>query len=86
MLFRPDILLLDEVTSALDHDNVILMELAIKSFYDEGTTILWITHNLEQSKRHANRIINMEMGKVSFDDNGNGTIDENAGSYEEDIS
>lgn len=86
MLFRPDILLLDEVTSALDHDNVILMELAIKSFYDEGTTILWITHNLEQSKRHANRIINMEMGKVSFDDNGNGTIDENAGSYKEDIS
>ncbi len=64
LLFRPEILLLDEVTSALDVDNSLIVESVIKSLNEDGTTILWITHNLDQSKRNANKLLTIEAGKV----------------------
>lgn len=48
----PSILLLDEVTSALDsissHE---VEELIEKLNHEHGTTILWVTHDLDQAKR-----------------------------------
>lgn len=64
LLFKPEILLLDEVTSALDVDNALIVENVIQSLNREGITILWITHNPEQSKKYANKIITMENGEI----------------------
>lgn len=64
LLFKPEILLLDEVTSALDIDNTLIVENVIKSFNEDGTTILWVTHNPEQSKRNAAKILTVESGKI----------------------
>lgn len=64
LLFMPEILLLDEVTSALDVDNSLIVESVMKSLNKDGTTILWITHNLDQSKRNANKLLTIEAGKV----------------------
>lgn len=64
LLFEPEILLLDEITSALDVDNALTVENVIKSLNDKGTTILWITHNPEQSKRNANKLLTIESGKI----------------------
>lgn len=64
LIFIPDILLLDETTSALDDDNAIIVEKYIKKLNESGVTIIWVTHNDEQSKRIFNKRIVMENGKI----------------------
>lgn len=64
LIFIPDILLLDETTSALDDDNAIIVEKYIKKLNESGVTIIWVTHNDEQSKRIFNKRIIMENGKI----------------------
>ncbi|MEY8001311.1 ABC transporter ATP-binding protein [Clostridium sp. JNZ X4-2] len=64
LIFIPKILLLDEVTSALDEKNTSIVENVIKSLNEKGTTILWITHNPEQNKKHANKILSIENGSL----------------------
>lgn len=65
LLFKPDVLLLDEVTSALDVDNTWIVENAIKAMNQDGITILWVTHNPEQGKKYANKLLTIEDGKIS---------------------
>jgi len=65
LLFEPKIILLDEVTSALDVDNTLTVENVIRDLNNTGLTILWVTHNPEQSKKHANKILTLENGKIS---------------------
>ena len=49
---HPRVLLLDEVTSALDPAAAKEIEELVLSIHKEqGTTILWVTHNLEQAQR-----------------------------------
>ncbi len=64
LLFKPEILLLDEITSALDVENAKTVENVIASLNNEGITILWITHNLEQSRRYANKLLTIENSEV----------------------
>jgi putative ABC transport system ATP-binding protein len=64
LIFNPEILLLDEVTSALDEKNTSIVEKVIKSLNDNGTTILWITHNSKQSRKYANKIMTIENGRL----------------------
>jgi ABC-type uncharacterized transport system, ATPase component len=64
LLLKPEVLLLDEVTSALDVDNTHIVEEVMKSLNQDGTTILWVTHNLQQSKRHANKRLTIEAGEI----------------------
>ncbi|AGK96853.1 ABC transporter ATP-binding protein [Clostridium pasteurianum] len=65
LLFKPEILLLDEVTSALDVDNTLIVEKVIQSLNEEGITILWITHDPLQSKKYSNKVISMENGEIT---------------------
>jgi putative ABC transport system ATP-binding protein len=49
---EPSILLLDEVTSALDSISAQeVEELILRINKERSTTILWVTHNLEQAER-----------------------------------
>lgn len=64
LLFKPEVLLLDEVTSALDAENTKIVESVINKLNLEGMTILWVTHNIEQSKKHANKLLSIEGGKL----------------------
>lgn len=64
LLFKPEILLLDEITSALDVDNTKIAENVIASLNKEGITVLWVTHNPEQSRKHANRVLTIEAGGI----------------------
>lgn len=65
LLFKPEVLLLDEVTSALDTDNTEIVENAAQALNDEGITILWVTHNPEQSRKHAKKLLTVENGKIA---------------------
>jgi len=64
LLFKPEIILLDEVTSALDVDNTLIVENIMKSLNQNGTTIIWVTHNSEQSKKNAHKILTIEAGEI----------------------
>ena len=65
LLLEPEIILLDEVTSALDEDNTLLIEELIK-YEDENNelTVIFISHNNEQAKRLAQKVIYMEEGVI----------------------
>lgn len=64
LLCKPEILLLDEITSALDVENTQIVEKVIKKLNSDGITILWVTHNLLQSKKDANKLLTIEYGEV----------------------
>lgn len=69
LVFVPKILLLDEVTSALDADNKSVVEKVISSVNDEGSTVLWITHDTEQSRKYADKVLAIDSGKIkSFEE------------------
>lgn len=65
LLFPPEILLLDEITSALDVENMKITESIIHTLNKEGMTILWITHSPEQSRKYAHRRMTLERGEIS---------------------
>jgi putative ABC transport system ATP-binding protein len=64
LLFKPEIILLDEVTSSLDVDNTRIVESAVNSLNKEGTTVLWITHSPEQGRKYANKLLTIENGGI----------------------
>ncbi|UXR70152.1 MULTISPECIES: ATP-binding cassette domain-containing protein [unclassified Staphylococcus] len=55
LMYQPDILLLDEATSALDHQNSMRVEKLIFDLVAQGMTVMWITHDDEQSHRSFDR-------------------------------
>lgn len=69
LIFKPKVLLLDEITSALDPDNTLIVEKVIKSLSQEGITILWVTHDPDQIEKYANKILTIDSGKIrSFEE------------------
>lgn len=66
LLNEPEILLLDEITSSLDRVSKQDIEKLITQINREtGTTVIWITHNLEQAKSVANEVWVMIEGRVA---------------------
>lgn len=64
LIFTPKILLLDEATSALDPKNAELVENIIKNLNLKGVTVLWVTHNIEQSNSIFNKRLTVSLGKI----------------------
>ena len=64
LLFPPEVLLLDEITSALDEENVRLIERLIQSFNHAGVTIVWVTHDLLQSGGIFDRRLTIDKGRL----------------------
>ena len=64
IIFKPEVLLLDEITSALDYDNTKIIEDYIRKLNKQGVTILWITHSKKQSETIFNKRITISKGKV----------------------
>lgn len=70
LLFLPKILLLDEVTSALDQENKDILHKIIKDLNEEqNITILWVTHNQDEfnlSSKHIT-LVNGELAGDSHE-------------------
>ncbi|WP_411676555.1 ATP-binding cassette domain-containing protein [Caproicibacter sp.] len=64
LLFQPEVLLLDEATSALDPENTLIVERVIRTLNQDGVTVLWITHNPEQSRKYAGKLLAIENGEI----------------------
>lgn len=63
LVFNPDVLILDEATSAIDPETEAIIQNAIKTLIKERTSII-IAHRLS-TIQHAQQIMVMEKGKVS---------------------
>lgn len=67
LLIKPQILLLDEVTASLDEENTKVVEhLVINEQKARGLTVLFISHNLEQARRMAKKMIGLVRGELKF--------------------
>jgi putative ABC transport system ATP-binding protein len=64
LMMRPKVLLLDEPTSALDVASVAAVEGLITARMRTGLAVLWVTHDAEQAKRVAHRLLVVESGLV----------------------
>ena len=65
LLFAPEVLLLDEVTSALDTENTEWVEQGLMQLHKEGLTLLQVTHNPEQSVRMGQRRMTVKDGCIA---------------------
>jgi putative ABC transport system ATP-binding protein len=64
LIVRPKVLLLDEPTAALDAASVAAVESLIGTRIRAGLAVLWVTHDAEQAKRIAHRLLMVEAGQV----------------------
>jgi polar amino acid transport system ATP-binding protein len=62
---EPKILLLDEITSALDPELVNEVLDVVRQLAEEGMTMLMVTHEIAFARDASNRIVFMDDGKVS---------------------
>jgi putative ABC transport system ATP-binding protein len=64
LLMQPQVLVADEPTASLDEDASRTLEGLARSLADEGVPILWVTHDLAQVERIADRRVTLDAGRV----------------------
>jgi ABC-2 type transport system ATP-binding protein len=64
LLHRPSLLLMDEPTAGVDPQSREKIFDTIEQLRDQGTTILYTTHYLEEAERLCNRIAIMDEGRI----------------------
>lgn len=71
VMSKPDLLLLDEHTAALDPANAdLVMRLTLKFTREMGLTTMMVTHNMQHALDYGNRLIMMHKGQIILDING----------------
>ncbi len=66
----PRVLLLDEPTASLDAEATDAVEAVLRHRLGQGTAMLFVTHDRDQAKRIAERVLIMEAGAVHLQDSG----------------
>lgn len=70
-LKKPNLLLLDEHTAALDPKTAAkVLELSDKIIAEHHLTAMMVTHNMRDAIRHGNRLIMMDGGRIILDISG----------------
>ncbi len=64
LAMEPQVLLCDEITSALDPELVGEVLRVVESLADEGMTLLMVTHEMNFARKVADRVIFMHQGRV----------------------
>lgn len=71
VLSKPNILLLDEHTAALDPTNADIVMKLTKEFADKyNLTVMMVTHNMQQALDYGNRLLMMDGGEIILDISG----------------
>lgn len=67
-LQRPELMLLDEHTAALDpKTSITVMELTTKLIAEQNLTAFMVTHDMEDALHYGNRLIMLHQGKIVVD-------------------
>ncbi len=66
LIAGPDVVLMDEPTSSLDGAAVSRLERLGRSLAEEGIPIVWVTHDLDQMKRIADRVAILLRGSLRY--------------------
>jgi ABC-2 type transport system ATP-binding protein len=61
---EPRVLFLDEPTAGLDPQSRLALWELVRSFSDEGTTVLLTTHNMEEAERLCARVAILDHGRI----------------------
>lgn len=64
---NPEILLVDEVMAVGDADFAAKCEKRMNDLISTGTTLLLVSHNLPDIRRHCNRVIKLDHGRIVAD-------------------
>ena len=68
VMSKPDLLLLDEHTAALDPTNAaIVMELTKKFAEEYNLTVMMVTHNMRHALDYGTRLLMMDGGEIILD-------------------
>lgn len=68
VMSKPQILLLDEHTAALDPTNAeIVMNLTREFAKDDNLTVMMVTHNMQHALDYGNRLLMMDAGEIILD-------------------
>jgi ABC-type polar amino acid transport system ATPase subunit len=67
LAMRPHYLLLDEVTSALDPEMTSEVLGILAKLVGQGTTMLFVTHEIEFARQISNRVVFLEKGRLLVD-------------------
>lgn len=60
----PEVVLMDEPTSSLDERATYRLELTVERLSQEGTTVVWVTHDLQQARRVGTAFILVRAGRI----------------------
>ena len=64
LVCRPSLLLCDEPTAALDHDNAVRLEATFAELCGGGMTVVWVTHDPQQAERIGDRTLLLADGAL----------------------
>lgn len=64
LALQPEVLLLDEPTAALDADSASAIEHTVRELAQRGGVVVLVSHNTDQVRRVADRVIMLEGGRV----------------------
>ena len=64
---EPKVLLLDEITSALDPELVGEVLAVVRQLADEGMTMIVVTHEMAFAREVSNRVVFMEGGRIQVE-------------------
>ena len=67
MALKPKYLILDEPTAGLDPEARRNLLREIKKIHRAGTTIIFVSHSMEDIANLANKVIVLSQGKILFD-------------------
>lgn len=60
----PKILFLDEPTASLDPASVLMIETIVRTVHEQGTKVIFVTHDLGQARRLAGEILFLHQGRI----------------------
>jgi energy-coupling factor transporter ATP-binding protein EcfA2 len=67
LALRPQVIILDEPTTGLDHREQEDMLALIQELHDKGHSIIMVTHSMWAASRYARRLVVLQRGRVILD-------------------
>lgn len=67
LVTEPEVVLMDEPTSSLDPQSTRTMEHLARTLADGGVPVVWVTHDLDQMRRLADRVLVVIDGTIAHE-------------------